>query len=505
MGSARPVTEAKILVLGDRLPSCVRRLGTVPPGHATYAGQVAADPSVVAPPTSRGPWGRLGEGVAAFFCVDDPWQRGGAIRRRDLAVGLVALALSLASLELSRSAGLLRDLTTPVWLQWLAVVLAAALLVARRRWPLTVACLGALHMFVVGVTMPEVMGQFAMQILYFAILLSGVGWARSRRDMQLVMGGIVLFMAAWLSWQLALGSGIDMMRRDIGGDADERFGPLSPITAGVLLTGLVNLVYFGGAILAGQVAWRGARQRARLAEQADRLRNQADSLRRRAVLEERLRIARELHDVVAHHVSVIGIQAAAGRRVLGSDPASAAGALGQIERSSREAVTQMRGLLGTLREGDDADDAGPASHRAPEPGLDDLPALVAGHREPGFWASYDLVESHPGAAGRVPGPLGLSLFRTTQEALANVRRHSTAGRATVVTRVELTESGGHAEVEVVDDGRPRTGTSGSGLGQLGIRERAASQRGEVEIGPRPLGGYRVRVRLPLAPTGGPQT
>ena len=238
-------------------------------------------------------------------------------------------------------------------------------------------------------------------------------------------------------------------------------------------------------------------ERHRLAEQTALLEEQGETLRRRAVLEERLRIARELHDVVAHHVSVIGINAGAARRVLGRDPDGAARALGQIEESSREAVTQMRGLLGTLRD-PDADVPCPANDadRSPEPGLADLPALVDDHDTPGLSVTYRLVEEPAGSAAQVPAPVQLSIYRTAQEALANVRRHSTASRAGVVVRVERTVDGGWAEVEVTDDGRPRPGTSGSGLGQLGIRERAASHRGTVELGPRPTGGYRVRVRFP---------
>jgi signal transduction histidine kinase len=94
--------------------------------------------------------------------------------------------------------------------------------------------------------------------------------------------------------------------------------------------------------------------------------------------------------------------------------------------------------------------------------------------------------------------VGLSLYRIVQEALTNVRRHSTASAASVVLRVETGGARPSAEVEVTDNGRARPGTSGSGLGLLGVRERAAARRGEVEIGPRAIGGYRVRVRLPLA-------
>lgn len=463
----------------------------------------------------------LRERIGRFFAVDDPWERQGRLDRGDLVVGLVTLVLSALSLELTRSAGVLKDVGRPAWAQWLAIVLGAGVLVLRRQWPLTVTLFAAAHMFVVGVTMPVVMGQLSMQIVYFAAIYSGVAWARSRRDMLVVVGGVVVFMFAWLAWQFSLGSGVDEIRRSMGEDVDRSFGPVSPIAAALLISALVNVIYFGGAVLVGQVAWRGARQRARLAEQAELLQTQSEQLRRRAVLAERLRIARELHDVVAHHVSVIGINAAAARRVLERDPTAAGTALGHIEESSREAVTQMRGLLGTLRSPDDPAVPGAdlteaaaggrpgTGSRAPEPGLADLPALVDGFDSGGLTATYRLVEEPAGAAAQVPASVALTVYRTAQEALANVRRHSTAARATVVVRVlrrpvgGQPEVGGHVEIEVTDDGRPRHGTSGSGLGQLGIRERAAPHRGVVEIGPRVGGGYRVRVRLPLGSSASP--
>ena len=138
---------------------------------------------------------------------------------------------------------------------------------------------------------------------------------------------------------------------------------------------------------------------------------------------------------------------------------------------------------------------GGAPDRTTGPSTADLPALVTGRGA--LHTTYDVVEDREGAADRLPGPVGLSLYRTVQEALANVERHSTASRASVTLRVTEGGSAPFAEVEVVDDGRQRSGTSGTGLGQLGIRERVASHRGVVEIGPRATRGYRVRVRLPL--------
>jgi signal transduction histidine kinase len=191
----------------------------------------------------------------------------------------------------------------------------------------------------------------------------------------------------------------------------------------------------------------------------------------------------------------MGIQAGAARRVLDRDPDAARTALSHVEDASRDAVTQMRRLLGTLREGagDGADDGTGA--RTTDAGVGDLAELVADVREHGLGVHLDVVEARPGAAGRLPRGIGLAVYRTVQEALTNVRRHSTADTVSVVVRVD--ESAAYAEVEVVDNGRPRHGTSGSGLGQLGIRERAATHDGQVDIGPRVTGGYRVRVRYPL--------
>jgi signal transduction histidine kinase len=186
----------------------------------------------------------------------------------------------------------------------------------------------------------------------------------------------------------------------------------------------------------------------------------------------------------------MGIQAGAARRVLDRDPDAARTALANVEQASREAVTQMRHLLGTLREG-----TAERAERTTDACVRDLPDLVAEVSGQGLAVNLDVVETQPDAAGRLSRGVGLAIYRTVQEALTNVRRHSTADTVSVVVRVD--ESTSYAEVEVVDNGRPRHGTSGSGLGQLGIRERAATHDGQVDIGPRVTGGYRVRVRYPL--------
>jgi signal transduction histidine kinase len=438
--------------------------------------------------------------LAYFFALEDDWSRPvPAIGRRDVVTGAAVEAVGIATLEMARSAGAFEGVDEPWWVIYLVMSSAAVAVVCRRRYPVATALYLAAHMFVTGVVMPQVMAQLSLQIVYFVGLFSAMAWGRSRRTSLLASSAILAFMLCWVGWQFAIGSGVQEF---LGEDAPETTGFLPPIPALVLLTFVINVVYFVGAIVGGQVAWRSARQREALAEQAATIASQADRLRRRAVVDERLRIARELHDVVGHHVSVIGVQAAGARRVHQHDPGATATALGAIEDSSREAVTQMRSLLGTLRdiEGHAADHATAATaDRTTGPGIADLPALVEGRAT--LRTSYDVIEDREGAAARLPDAVGLSLYRTVQEALANVERHSTAARASVTLRVTETGNAPFAEVEVVDDGRPRSGTSGTGLGQLGIRERVASHRGTAEIGPRATRGYRVRVRLPLTTTG----
>jgi len=434
-----------------------------------------------------------------WFGVDDEWDRGRpAIGRQDIVLAASVGAVSLLALELVRSAGGFEHTDVPVWAQWLGVSTGAALLLGRRRWPLVVASLAAAHMFVAGVTMPQVMGQMSLQIVYFVALLSGVAWARDRRAMVVVVGTIVLFMFAWIGWQFAVGSAAQEWIEDEQGT--EQIGLFPQIPAAVGITLLVNAIYFGGAIIGGGVSWRAARQRDRLEEQARTIAAQAGRLREQAVVDERLRIARELHDVVAHGVSAMGIQAGAARRVLDRDPDAARTALSHVEDASREALTQMRRLLGTLREGvgegvDEGERAVEA--RTTDAGVGDLPDLVAEVARQGLAVRLDVVETQADAADRLPRGIALAVYRTVQEALTNVRRHSTADTVSVVVRVDESLPGPYAEVEVVDNGRPRHGTSGSGLGQLGIRERAATHDGQVDIGPRVTGGYRVRVRYPL--------
>lgn len=430
-----------------------------------------------------------------LFGLDVDWERPRpALSAFDVTLAVGVALYGLLGLEFYRSTGALELDNHSRWVQWLAVVSGAALLLGRRRWPISVELLAAAHMFVVGVTMPAVMAQFTLQLVYFFAILSGVAWGRDRRMVAAATVGIVLFMAAWLCWQFAVGSGFDEWASEVGA---QRFGWFGSAAGMVGYTMLINAAFFGGAVVAGAMIWRGARQRALSEHQAQTIAAQSRELADRAVVGERLRIARELHDVVAHHVSAIGVQAGAARRVLQKSdaaPAPVTTSLSNIEDLSREAVTQMRRLLGTLREGE------AESGTNADPSVTDLTELVEAAAVQGVHVSYQLVEDRPGTVAALDRGLLLSAYRTAQEALTNVARHSTASAAQVTVR-HVTGAAPYLEVEVLDTGRPRGNTSGSGLGQLGIRERAATHRGEVELGPRITGGYRVRVRYPL---GGPR-
>ncbi|MEV0470648.1 sensor histidine kinase [Streptomyces prunicolor] len=209
----------------------------------------------------------------------------------------------------------------------------------------------------------------------------------------------------------------------------------------------------------------------------------AQAARRRAD-EERLRMARELHDVLAHSISVINVQAGVGLALLDSDPEQARTALTTIKAASKEALGEVRQVLDTLRAPGDAP-------RAPAPGLDRLPELVQQAASAGLTVAVD------GTPPRLPPNTDLAAFRIVQEALTNVVRHSGSRHA----RVHIGHEGGALRLRIDDDG-PATGedAGGSGNGLAGMRERAVALGGTIEAGARPDGGFRVLAVLPLKVT-----
>ncbi|KPI08304.1 integral membrane sensor signal transduction histidine kinase [Actinobacteria bacterium OK074] len=239
----------------------------------------------------------------------------------------------------------------------------------------------------------------------------------------------------------------------------------------VAATWTVAVVAFAELVRVRRERWEHER-----AERAQAARRRAD--------EERLRIARELHDVLAHSISVINVQAGVGLALLDSDPEQARTALTTIKAASKEALGEVRQVLDTLR-------APGTAPRAPAPGLDRLPELVAQA------ATAGLTVEVTGAPPRLAPGADLAAFRILQEALTNVVRHSGSRHARVL--IEGGDGdGGVLRLRVDDDG-PATGTDagGSGNGLAGMRERAAALGGTIEAGPRPDGGFRVDAVLPL--------
>jgi YD repeat-containing protein len=209
---------------------------------------------------------------------------------------------------------------------------------------------------------------------------------------------------------------------------------------------------------------------------------------RRRVDEERLRIARELHDVVAHTMATINVQAGVAAHVLADRPDAAAQALNSIKAASKDGLRELRAILNVLRQADDADLTQPA------PGLAQLDALIAGTAQAGLATSLRVT----GAARPLPAAADLAAYRIVQESLTNAIRH--AGPATATVSLSYDDAG--LRIEVADTGRGSEashagGSEGSGHGLIGMRERAASVGGVMQAGPAAEGGYRVTARLPL--------
>jgi signal transduction histidine kinase len=223
-------------------------------------------------------------------------------------------------------------------------------------------------------------------------------------------------------------------------------------------------------------------------ERAARLEREREEQARAAVADERGRIARELHDVVGHAVSVMTVQASAVRRLLRPDQEREREALLIVEQSGREALAEMRRLVGVLRRPEEA----PAL--APQPSLQHLDRLIEQAREAGLPVQLRIE----GEAAELPAGIDLTAYRLVQEGLTNAMKHARATQAEVVVRY----GDGAVELLVSDDGRGETDGDGhaesGGHGLVGMRERVAVYGGELEAGPRPEGGYALRARLPLA-------
>ncbi|WP_256104501.1 sensor histidine kinase [Streptomyces sp. ODS05-4] len=227
-------------------------------------------------------------------------------------------------------------------------------------------------------------------------------------------------------------------------------------------------------------------------ERAERAERTREEEARRRVAEERLRIARDLHDVVAHHIALVNVQAGVAAHVMDRRPDQAKEALAHVRTASRSALEELRATVGLLRQSGD-----PAAPTEPAPGLALLDGLLAGFRHAGLPVRLVRADEEP-----LPSAVDLAAYRIVQEALTNVRKHAGPGARAEVSVVRF---GGSLEVTVLDDGGGRTprgaGADGGGHGLLGMRERAAALGGRLTTAPRPGGGFRVQAILPLTGPG----
>jgi signal transduction histidine kinase len=245
---------------------------------------------------------------------------------------------------------------------------------------------------------------------------------------------------------------------------------------------LTSFAGFGAATLLGRAS--SSRQ-----QRLDALESQREEAALRAAADERLRIAQELHDIVAHSLGVIAVQAGVGMHVIDTDPAEAKRSFASISSASRSSLAEIRRLLSVVRSGE----AGAAY--VPAPGLSDLPQLVEDVATAGLPVDFD-VAVEPGS---LPPSVELAAFRIVQESLTNSLRHAGAHRATV----RLAPDQGELVVEVSDDGSGSNGSRSGGHGLVGMRERVAVHGGSFETGTSVTGGFRIEARLPY--DGGPQT
>lgn len=343
----------------------------------------------------------------------------------------------------------------PVYVVTPLMVVAGAALAWRRLYPLAVTAvlvLVAVTQSAAGMSMHTAVAPVVASL----VLSWAIGAYEERR--RAVLGLTLLVCGVWLS------IGIDVLR----GTDDYQSTDIPWIGMLLLVPGVLGIVF-------------GARTRSLRAaeERAARL----ELERREAIAEERARIARELHDVIAHSVSVMTVQAGAAEEMLKLDPLRALEPVRAVQETGRDALVEMKRLVGMLREGDEE------TGLAPQPGLGDLERLVAQVREAGLTVELR-VEGEPRA---LPIGVGLSAYRVVQEGLTNALKH--AGGASATVTVRYGESA--LAIEVADEGAeaPQGGDAGHGL--VGMRERVGVFGGTFDAGPLASGGFAVRALLPL--------
>jgi signal transduction histidine kinase len=368
--------------------------------------------------------------------------------RRDLALPLVLLAVQLTGAAFTPS---IWHLFSPARafgpVDWVLLVAGPVALVARRRHPV----------LVLWLTFAATLGPSGTGLTHLSFLVAFFVTATAGKRYVAWLALALSFV--WVIW-------------------------LAPLVYQYSVPPANDALLLAGWMLAVAIAAEAARIRAERAA-ATRASRQLDQRRQQS--EERLRIARDLHDVIGHNISLINVQASMGLDLIDSQPEQARAALTAIKSASKEALQELRTMLTPLR----GDAAAP---RSPAPGLGRLPELIELTRAAGLTVEAEIT----GTAPPLPAAVQLAAYRIIQESLTNVARH--AGQARVTVRVACEDANVHVQID--DDGTAPCGVVsaiGTGGGITGMRERATALGGDLSAGFRPGGGFRVSARLPVRP------
>ncbi|GAA4216654.1 sensor histidine kinase [Actinocatenispora rupis] len=400
------------------------------------------------------------------------WSRLPALAK-DTSLALFVVVMQVQG-TVVRNAGeaTARPLTDVGHLGFVLLVVSGLAVAVRRRWPVGVFAVTALaSVAYYGAGFPDGPGWLGLFVALYTLAAYGDG----RRSLVVAAVGITVLTAVWMA------AAADIEPRAAIGWVFFRIGAS------------VMSVALGESVRSRRVIAADAQRRAALAE-----RTREEEARAR-VDAERLRIAREVHDTVAHAIAIINVQSGVTAHVLDRRPEQAREALRTIEQTSSRALQEMRAVLGVLRDDGTGRDGG----RGPYPGLGQIDELTAKAREAGL----DITVAQGSPTVPLPSAVGSAAYRIVQESITNVIRHVGPTRVTVA----LCPGTDALELRVTDAGRrdaadprPPAGTDGdrpSGRGIVGMRERCQLLGGDLDAGPLPGGGFEVTARLPLAPTG----